>query len=234
LPDTNLDYGGFSTAKTKFALQEFTKGRPLSIPPKYLLVPPALETRAIVLRTSPVLDGGTVLTGNVNPHYKLAEVVSTPKANHYTMIAATIVESKPLVLTFVCDYGITPSPEPTPTPTPEPMPEPKTIKDWVTQNRPKDGAAENDISFLAATYESAASAMERGTIRTTAAGYAAIRTTAAGYAAIRTASQTKINPKIWSEFLNGLEKQIHENIGDSPMPKELAAVFRQIADGLRE
>jgi hypothetical protein len=93
-------------------------------------------------------------------------VFSTPKANHYTMIAATIVESKPLVLTFVCDYGITPSPEPTPTPTPEPMPQPKTLKDWVTQNRPKDGAAENDISFLAATYESAASALERGTIRT--------------------------------------------------------------------
>jgi hypothetical protein len=78
LPDTNLDYGGFSTAKTKFALQEFTKGRPLSIPPKYLLVPTALETQAIVLMTSPVLDGGTVLTGNVNPHYKLAEVFSTP------------------------------------------------------------------------------------------------------------------------------------------------------------
>lgn len=78
LPDTDLNYDGFGTAKTKFALQEFTKGRPLSIPPKYLLVPTALETQAIVLMTSPVLNGGTVLTGNVNPHYKLAEVISTP------------------------------------------------------------------------------------------------------------------------------------------------------------
>ncbi|MDR1383329.1 MAG: hypothetical protein LBJ67_05730, partial [Planctomycetaceae bacterium] len=132
-------------------------------------------------------------------------VFSTPKANHYTMIAATIVESKPLVLTFVCDYGITPSPEPTPTPTPEP--EPKTLKDWVKQNIPQQGTSE--VKFLAENYESVASALERGTIRTAAAGYAAIRT----------ASQTKINPKIWSEFLNGLEKQIHENVGDSPTPK---------------
>lgn len=146
-------------------------------------------------------------------------VFSTPKANHYTIIAATIVESKPLVLTFICDYGIAPSPTPTPEPQPEPSPQPKTIKDWVKQNIPQQGTSE--VKFLAESYESVASAMERGTIRTTAAGYAAIRT----------ASQTKINPKIWSEFLTGLEKQIHENVGDSPTPKELAAVFQQIADG---
>jgi hypothetical protein len=147
-------------------------------------------------------------------------VFSTPKAGHYTIIAATIIENKPLVLTFTCDYGVTPSPNPEPEPTPNPQP--KTIKDWVKQNVPPAGTSE--VKFLAECYEDAASALERGTIRTTEAGYAAIRTS----------TQTKINVRVWGEFLNGLESQIRAQLGESPTPKELAATFRQIASGLTE
>jgi hypothetical protein len=145
-------------------------------------------------------------------------VFSTPKAGHYTIIAATIIENKPLVLTFTCDYGVTPSPNPEPEP--QPNPEPKTLKDWVKKNVPAAGISEQ--KFLAECYETVASALERGTLRTTDAAYAALRTS----------TQTKINVRIWGEFLNGLESQIHDQLGESPTPKDLAAGFRQIASGL--
>jgi hypothetical protein len=98
-------------------------------------------------------------------------VFSTPKTGHFTIIAATIVEKQPLVLTFACDYrdGITPAPKPEPAPIP---------RHFGRQ------------------------------------------------------MQTKIKIRIWGEFLNGLETQIHNQLGASPPPQDLAATFRQIADGL--
>ena len=39
-------------------------------------------------------------------------VFSTPKAGNYTIIAATIVDNKPLVLTHACSYGTSPVPNP--------------------------------------------------------------------------------------------------------------------------
>jgi hypothetical protein len=152
---------------------------------------------------------------------KRTMVFSTPKAGNYTIIAATIVEGKPFVLTHACGYGVNPAPYPQPDPQPQPdPPKPSTLKDWVTQNIPNDGR--KDTKYLADCFDSAASGMERGTIRTVDAAYASIRTN----------TQTKMSNKTWSGFFDGLETQVNEKLGDGKT-KELAALYRQIAQGLR-
>ncbi len=148
-------------------------------------------------------------------------VFSTPKAGNYTIIAATIVEDKPLVLTHACRYGgdKVPNPEPKPDPEPEP-PKPLTLKDWVTQNIPNDG--KKDTKYLAECFDNAASGMERGMIRTVDAAYASVRT----------CTQTKANNKVWATFFDGLAAQVHEKLSGGNT-KDLAALYRQIAQGLR-
>ncbi|MCL2119435.1 MAG: hypothetical protein FWH27_13515 [Planctomycetaceae bacterium] len=148
-------------------------------------------------------------------------VFSTPKAGHYTIIAATIVESKPLVLTHACSYGVNPAPNPQPEPQPQPEPpKPATLKEWVTQNIPNDGV--KDTRYLADCFDNTASGMERGTIRSLDAAYASIRT----------CTQTKVSNKVWSGFFDGLETEVSGKLGDGKT-KELAALYRQIAQGLR-
>jgi len=146
-------------------------------------------------------------------------VFSTPKAGNYTIIAATVLDGKPLVLSHFCQYGSEPSPGPNPSPKPEP-PKPTTLKEWVTQNIPNDG--KKDIKYLADCFDSAASGMERGTIRSLDAAYASIRT----------CTQTKVSNKVWSGFFDGLENEVSTKLGDGKT-KELAALYRQIAQGLR-
>ncbi|MCL2120276.1 MAG: hypothetical protein FWH27_17810 [Planctomycetaceae bacterium] len=150
-------------------------------------------------------------------------VFSTPRAGNYTIIAATILEGKPLVLTHACSYGTSPAPYPQPDPQPQPQPDPpkpSTLKDWVTQNIPNDGR--KDAKYLADCFDSAASGMERGTIRTVDAAYASIRT----------CTQTKVSNKTWGGFFDGLEGEVSGKLGDGKT-KKLAALYRQIAQGLR-
>ncbi len=144
-------------------------------------------------------------------------VFSTPKAGNYTIIAATIVEDKPIVLTHACRYGgdNVPNPEPEPEP-----PKPLTLKDWVTQNIPADG--KKDTKYLAECFDNAASGMERGMIRTVDAAYASVRT----------CTQTKVSNKVWTTFFDGLAAQVHEKLSNGTT-KDLAALYRQIAQGLR-
>ena len=150
-------------------------------------------------------------------------VFSTPRAGNYTIIAATIVEGKPLVLTHACSYGTSPIPNPQPNPQPQPQPDPPkpaTLKEWVTQNIPKDGM--KDTKYLADCFDNAASGMERGTIRTLDAAYASVRT----------CTQTKVSNKVWSTFFDGLEVEVNGKLGDGKT-KDLAVLYRQIAQGLR-
>ena len=148
-------------------------------------------------------------------------VFSTPKAGNYTIIAATIVDNKPLVLTHACNYGLSPSPNPQPDPKPQPEPpKPTTLKEWVTQNIPNDGL--KDAKYLADCFDNTASGLERGTLRSLEAGYSSIRT----------CTQTKVSNKVWSGFFDNLEIQVNDKLGDGKT-KELAALYRQIAQGLR-
>ena len=148
-------------------------------------------------------------------------VFSTPRAGNYTIIAATILDGNPLVLTHACSYGVNPSPNPQPEPDPQPEPpKPLTLRDWVAQNIPADG--KNSAKYLADCYDSAASGMERGTIRSLDAAYASVRTS----------SQTKVSSKVWGGFFDGLSTQVDEKLG-SGNTKDLATLYRQIAQGLR-
>ena len=154
---------------------------------------------------------------------KRTMVFSTPRAGNYTIIAATILDGNPLVLTHACSYGVNPSPNPQPEPNPQPDPQPeppKTLKEWVTQNIPENGR--KDTKNLADCYDSVASSLERGTIRSVDAGFASLRNT----------SQTRVNAKTWNSFFEGLEPQVNEKLGTGNA-KDLAGIFRQIASGLR-
>ncbi|MCL2349540.1 MAG: hypothetical protein FWC50_14915 [Planctomycetaceae bacterium] len=104
-------------------------------------------------------------------------------------------------------------------PHPDP-PKLATLKEWVTQNIPNDG--KKDTKYLADCFDNAASGMERGTIRTVDAGYASVRT----------CSQTKVSNKIWGGFFDSLEKEVTVKLGDGNV-KDLATLYRQIAQGLR-
>jgi hypothetical protein len=72
-----LDIDGLTAAEIAFSKQERSKGRPLGIKAKYLVVPISLKVKAEVLMKSITLDGATVLSGNVNPHSGKFEILSS-------------------------------------------------------------------------------------------------------------------------------------------------------------
>jgi hypothetical protein len=78
LTSTKLDVAGLTAAEVQFATQERSKGRPLGIPAKYLVLPIALKVQAEILMRSTILDGHTELSGNMNPHSGKFEIISSP------------------------------------------------------------------------------------------------------------------------------------------------------------
>ncbi len=146
-------------------------------------------------------------------------------AAKYTIVAAVIEEGKPRILQHVCQYGLTPSPtpgpNPNPDPTPKPEPEPSNLSDWVRQNIPEAGKSQ--CSVLASCYESAALGIERGSIKTPEAAFSAIRTN----------TQTKIKIDVWKDFLDKLSEKINERYTGNRDIKELGAIFKEIADGMK-
>ncbi len=144
----------------------------------------------------------------------------------YTIIAAVVEEGVPKILTHICEYGIQPQPDPGPSPNPDPTPKPNpspiiTLKDWVTQNVPESGVKQ--AAALASCYESAATGIESGSIRSQEAAFSVIRT----------ASQTKIDIEIWSTFLDGLAEKIVQKLAGNNDVKALGTIFSEIAEGLK-
>ena len=148
----------------------------------------------------------------------------------YTIIAAVVEEGIPKILTHICEYGVQPQPEPEPQPKPDPKPQPDpqpnpnpalVLKDWVRRNVPESG--QKQAAALASCYESAASSIEGGSIRTQEAALSVIRT----------ASQTKINKEAWSGFLDTLSEKITEKLAGSSDVKSLGTIFSEIAEGLK-
>jgi hypothetical protein len=137
----------------------------------------------------------------------------------YTIIAAIVEDGEPKILTHICEYGF--SPEPTPSPPPSPKPEPTNLADWVTKNIPEGGRSQ--CTALASCYESAADGIDNGSIRTPEAAYSTLRT----------ATQTKIKPEIWGNFLDQLSVKVTEKMGGSNDVKKLGTIFSDIAVGLK-
>ncbi|MGL6195839.1 MAG: hypothetical protein ACRC2T_13565 [Thermoguttaceae bacterium] len=130
-----------------------------------------------------------------------------------------VENNEPKIRLHFCDYGgAVPNPLPGPNPTPPPKPE--TLTEWVKENKPNipDTAA----SALASCYQSAAEGIEKGTFKTQASAYSALRA----------ATQTKIKPELWGEFLDKLEMQITEKLAGSTDTKKLGELFREVATGL--
>jgi hypothetical protein len=79
--DTDLDIKGLTNAELEFSKQERSKGRPLGIPAKILLVPASLKVAAEMLMKSLTVNETTTVNNPkpiVNPHAGKYEVVSTP------------------------------------------------------------------------------------------------------------------------------------------------------------
>ncbi len=153
---------------------------------------------------------------------------SSNVAAKYTIVAAVVEEGKPRILQHVCQYGMTPPPPnpkpdpgPTPKPGPEPQPEPATLSDWVRQNIPEKGKSQ--CFALASCYDSAALGIANGSIKSPEAAFSAIRT----------CTQTKVKLDIWKDFLDKLSEKVNERFSGNRDIKELGAVFREIADGLK-
>ncbi len=150
-------------------------------------------------------------------------------AAKYTIVAAVVDEGKPRILQHVCQYGLTPSPlpepnpdpGPTPKPGPEPQPEPSSLSDWVRQNIPDAGKSQ--AAALASCYDSAVMGIERGSIKSPEAAFSAIRT----------CTQTKVKLDVWKDFLDKLSEKVNERFSGNRDIRELAAIFKEIADGLK-
>jgi hypothetical protein len=141
-------------------------------------------------------------------------------AARYTIIAAIVENGEAKILLHFCDYGGA-VPNPSPGPTPIPLPKPETLKDWVTQNKP--AVPDTALAALATCYRSAAEGIEKG----------AFKTQTSASSALRTATQTKIKPEVWGDFLDKLETQITEKLAGSSEVKKLGELFEEVADGLR-
>lgn len=79
--EATLNIDGLTAAEIKFSEQERSKGRPLGIPAKILLVPTALKVAAELLMKSLSVNTTTTENKSVptdNPHAGKYEVVSTP------------------------------------------------------------------------------------------------------------------------------------------------------------
>ena len=141
----------------------------------------------------------------------------------YTVVAAVVESGTPKILQHVCEYGVTsgPMPEPTPQPSPEPKPEPQTLSEWVKKNVPENAKSQSNI--LASVYESAASGIERGTIRTPEAAFSSVRTN----------TQSKIKLDLWRDFLDQLSEKVNERYTNNRDIKELGTIFNEIAVGLK-
>lgn len=143
----------------------------------------------------------------------------------YTIVAAIVEEGKPRILQHIFQYGMppnpTPGPNPEPDPSPTPEPQPERLSDWVRQNIPKAGKPQ--AMALASCYESAASAIEKGTINTPEAAFSAIRTN----------TQTKIKVEVWKDFLEQLSGKITVELGEAKDIKKLGTIFSEISVGLK-
>ncbi|MGL6193242.1 MAG: hypothetical protein ACRC2T_00300 [Thermoguttaceae bacterium] len=137
----------------------------------------------------------------------------------YTIIAAIVENNEPKILLHFCDYGGA-IPNPSPGPNPTPLPKPETLTEWVKENKPS--VPDTATAALASCYQSAAEGIEKG----------AFKTQTSAYSALRTATQTKIKPELWGEFLDKLETQITEKLAGSSDTKKLGELFREVATGL--
>ena len=139
----------------------------------------------------------------------------------YTVVAAVVESGSPKILQHVCEYGTGPGPAPNPQPSPEPKPEPQSLTEWIKENVPE--AAKSQSNILASVYESAASGIERGTIRTPEAAFSSVRTN----------TQSKIKLELWRDFLDKLSEKVNERYTNNRDIKALGVIFSEIADGLK-
>lgn len=80
-PETELKIDGLTLAEKTFMEQTRPNGRPLNVPPKILLVPPALKVYAEILMKSVTVNETTTTDQpkpNSNPHAGKYEIVSSP------------------------------------------------------------------------------------------------------------------------------------------------------------
>jgi hypothetical protein len=113
-------------------------------------------------------------------------------------------------------------PSPSPKPFPFPDPSPGSLRKWVSQNLPAECAPEAEA--MATVYESVATTLNDGTIRTRDAAFTAIRS--------RTLKA--VSAAAWQSFLVALSSRLHAERDADASVAALANHLRFIADGFRD
>lgn len=161
---------------------------------------------------------------------------ATPQEGKYTIIAAMIVDGKPVLLskTFVnAKDGIKPSPDPDPQPSPTPSPPSGTLETWIKEKVPilvksKNLAAETQL--VANAFDGVIKRINEGTIKTTQNARAQLQITLT--ASLAQASATAVTD--WSVFLAELSRQMETQlVGKITDLSEVKKTFQIVADTMK-
>ena len=160
---------------------------------------------------------------------------ASPVEGRYTIIAATVIDGKPLLISKTFTNGKenvkpSPGPEPPPTPTPDP---PDSLESWIKTNIPELVKSLNiakERELIANCFEQIAAKIG-ATIKTSQNAQTQLRI--AIVSSLTKSSRTAVND--WQTFLERLGEELTKELGQKINdPNEIKRVFNVVANALRE
>ena len=158
---------------------------------------------------------------------------ASPKAGKITFFAASVVDGAPFLESHPLYNGIDvpdvePTPAPVPTPTPQPTPEPAPTLESVTKTAANEVKSDNkpaETAALQEVFESVASGIDRGTIKTTEGARATFRGMWAEKA-VQISERTLSN---WEKALSLISAQI-DNTSIATIKLDYTAVAKALGE----
>ncbi|MCL2349019.1 MAG: hypothetical protein FWC50_12270 [Planctomycetaceae bacterium] len=158
---------------------------------------------------------------------------ATPIPGTYHIVAAIIVDGKPLLLTKTLINGNDDKIPPPPKPPVPPLPEP-TLVTWIQTQLPllvKSGNLSSEQIQVGKCFEQVAQKIESGTIKTAQNARTQLQIALTG--ALAMASNTAIDD--WHEFLTQLSKQMETELGNNVNNVDAVKnVFKTVANTIVE
>ena len=144
----------------------------------------------------------------------------------YTICAAILVEGKPKILSKTFTNGSDPSPQP------EPEPNPDDFAAWIRSKSTELSLTKNYLAekeTFAACFQSIASGIDRGTVRSAPAARASLRTCLSP----KLLACSNESRKLWSQLFEQLSAEIENRCQSDPNNQQLLrTTFSEIATAL--
>ena len=160
---------------------------------------------------------------------------ASPTEGRYTIIAAMVVDGKPLLVAKTFTNGkenVKPSPGPEPQPTPTPGP-PDSLESWIKTNIPELVKSPNiakERELIANCFEQVAAKIGT-TIKTSQNAQTQLRL--AIVSSLAKSSRTAVND--WQTFLEQLSEQLTKELGTKINDlNEIKRIFNAVANAVRE